>query len=151
MFKRFYLTLIIYELWKTNNKIWTVAGEFQLDRGFIQTIVQSAASFSSGVLHFCEHLDELWPYKNLLMEFIKRLQYNCSPVDLIPLLELDGVKSARAKQLHTAGFKTLEVIARAKDEDLAAAVRNLPLSMARKIIKSAKVTSSSPIFYISFY
>lgn len=116
-----------------------MAGEFNLDRGLVQNLVQSAASFSSGVLHFCEQLDELWPYKNLLIEFIKRLQYNCSPVDLIPLLELDGVKSARAKQLFTAGFKTIELIARSKDDDLVSGVRNLPQSMARKIIKSAKV------------
>ena len=139
VFKRFYLTLVIYELWKTNNEIWTVANEFQMDRGFVQTIVQSAASFSSGVLHFCEQIDEFWPYNNLLKEFIKRLQYNCSSVDLIVLLELDSVKLTRAKQLFEAGYKTLESIASAKDEDLSAKVRNLQIPIARRIIKSAKV------------
>lgn len=70
--KRFYLTLIIYDLWKSNNSIWQVANDFQIDRGFVQQIVQSAAAFSIGVLHFCENLDEFWPYKNLLTEFCRR-------------------------------------------------------------------------------
>ena len=116
--KRFYMTLIIYELWKSNNSIWKVAEEFQLDRGFIQTITQSAATFTSCVLHFCEFLDEFWPYKNLLQDFTKRLQFNCSPVELKPLLELENVKKARAQQLFNAGFKTIEQIAIAKDSNM---------------------------------
>lgn len=139
VFKRFFLTLIIYELWKTNNQIWSVSSEFQLDRGFIQNIVQSAASFSNGVFHFCENLDEFWPYKNLLQEFIKRLQHNCSSIDLIPLLELENVKATRAKQLFAAGYKTIEQIACSKDDDMVSKIRNLQPIAARKIIKSAKV------------
>ena len=135
--KRFYLTLVIYELWKTNNAIWKVANEFQLDRGFIQNIVQSAASFTSGVTHFCEHLDDLWPYKNLLDEFTKRLQYNCSSVDLIPLLELDSVRLARAKQLRMAGYATIEIIAASKPDEMCAKIKNLQLPIAKRIIKSA--------------
>ena len=103
--RRFYITLVIYELWKTNNAIWKVAAEFQLDRGFIQNLVQSAASFTSGVRNFCECIDELWPYKSLLDELTKRLQFNCSSLDLIPLLELDSVRLARAKQLVAAGLR----------------------------------------------
>ena len=84
--KRFYLTLIIYELWKNNKSIWHVSNEFQLDRGFVQQIIQSSASFTSGVLHFCENLDEFWPYKNLLQDLMKRLQYNCSQTELLEIM-----------------------------------------------------------------
>ena len=139
MLKRFYLTLVIYELWKTNNAIWKVSSEFNLDRGFIQNTVQSAASFTSGVLHFCEQIDELWPYKNLLDEFTKRLQFNCSSVDLIPLLELDSVRLARAKQLFMAGYTTVESVAAARSDDMCSKVKNLLPTMARRIIKSANV------------
>lgn len=139
VFRRFYLTLVIYELWKTNNLVWKVSNEFQLDRGFIQQIVQSAASFSNGVMHFCENIDEFWVYKNLLQEFIKRLQYNCSSVDLIPLLELDSVRSSRAKQLFAAGYKTLHDVAVADENDMISKIRMLTLPIAKKIIKSAKV------------
>ncbi|CAF1013243.1 unnamed protein product [Brachionus calyciflorus] len=137
--KRFYLTLIIYELWKTQNSIWKVSSEFNLDRGFVQQIVQSAASFTSGVLHFCENIDEFWPYKNMFSEFTKRLQFNCSSMDLIPLLELEGVRLARAKQLFIAGFKTIEDIAGTNPDDMSAKIKNMIPPVANKIIKSAKI------------
>jgi POLQ-like helicase len=133
------LTLVIYDLWKTNNCIWQVAAEFQLDRGFVQQIVQSAASFANCVLHFCEHLDEFWPYKNLLLEFCRRLQYNCVATELIPLLDLDNVRLARAKQLLDAGYTTLELISIAKPGDLAKKIQNMQYNAAAKIIKSARV------------
>jgi len=135
--KRFYLTLIIYELWKNNKSVWKASSEFSLDRGFVQTIIQQSATFSSGVLHFCENLDEFWPYRNLLQELMKRLQYNCSSAELIPLLELDNVKLARAQQLFNAGFKTLEIIASTKAEEICDKIKNLPLVTAKKIIKTA--------------
>ena len=133
------MTLIINDLWKTNNAIWQVAGEFQLDRGFVQQVVQSAASFANCVLHFCENLDELWPYKNLLLEFCRRLQYNCVAAELIPLLDLDNVKLSRAKWLFSAGYTSLELISNAKAGDLVDKVQNMPLNVANKIIKSARV------------
>lgn len=133
------MTLIIYELWKTQNSIWKVSSEFGLDRGFVQQIVQSAASFTSGVLHFCENLDEFWPYKNMLAEFTKRLQFNCSSSDLIPLLELEGVRIARAKQLYMAGYKSIEDVAGSNPDDMASKVKNMIPAVAKKIIKSAKV------------
>lgn len=131
------MTLIIYELWKNNKSVWKASSEFSLDRGFVQTIIQQSATFSSGVLHFCENLDEFWPYRNLLQELMKRLQYNCSSAELIPLLELDNVKLARAQQLFNAGFKTLEIIASTKAEEICDKIKNLPLVTAKKIIKTA--------------
>ena len=138
--KRFYMTLIIYDLWKSNNSLWKVSNDFQLDRGFVQQIIQSSASFTSGVLHFCENLDEFWAYKNLLQEFTKRLQYNCSAVELLPLMELSGVKLARARQLFNAGFQTLDAVAAADPDDMANKVRNLLPAAAKRIIKSANVS-----------
>ena len=51
--KRFYLTLMLYELWKQKT-IWEVAEKFQQPRGFIQNLLSSAASFASCVAHFCQ-------------------------------------------------------------------------------------------------
>ena len=134
------MTLIIYGLWKSNNSLWDVSNEFQLDRGFVQSIIQSSASFTSGVLHFCENIDELWPYKNLLQEFTKRLQYNCSSMELVPLLEIDNVRLARARQLYNAGYKTLEIIASASPEEMSKKIINLQPTHAKKLIKSANVS-----------
>jgi POLQ-like helicase len=144
--KRFYITLIIYDLWKSNSSMWEVASDYQLDRGFLQNVIQSSASFTSSVLHFCENLDEFWPYKNLLQEFTTRLQYNCSSMELIPLLELENVRLSRAKQLYNAGFKTVEMIALAKASALASSMKNMPLVAAGKIIKSANVRLNPRFF-----
>lgn len=134
------MTLIIYDLWKSNNSLWDVSNEFQLDRGFVQSIIQSSASFTSGVLHFCENIDDLWPYKNLLQEFTKRLQYNCSSMELVPLLEIDSVRLARARQLFNAGYKTLELVAAANPEEMCKKIINLQPVHAKRLIKSANVS-----------
>ncbi len=49
------------------------------------------------------------------------------------------MKLARAKQLYTAGFTTLETIANANASDLVNKIMHMPISAAKKIIKSAKV------------
>ena len=50
---RFYLTLMLYELWKQKS-LWEVADRFQQPRGFIQNLLSSAASFASCVNNFCQ-------------------------------------------------------------------------------------------------
>ena len=70
---------------------------------------------------------------------MKRLQYNCVSTELIPLLELDNVKLPRAQQLYTAGFQSLETIANTNPIDLVNKIMHMPMSAAKKIIKSAKV------------
>ncbi len=151
MVKRFYITLIIYELWKSNNSIWTVSTQFEIDRGLIQQIIQSTATFTSGVLHFCEYLDEFWTYKLLLEDFTKRLQFNCSPMELTPLLDLDTVKQPRARQLFNAGYKNLEMVAIAKEDDMCKKVKNMSGCVAKKIIRSAKVCLKKILFLFKIF
>jgi len=103
----------------------------------VQQIIQQSATFSSGVLHFCENLEEFWPYKTLFQELMKRLQFNCSSVELLPLLELDCVKAGRAQQLYNAGFKTIETIASSKVQNIIEKIKNLPLNTAKRIVSSA--------------
>ncbi|KAL7982128.1 hypothetical protein Chor_001185 [Crotalus horridus] len=86
---RLYLSLILHSLLRETN-IWDVSEKFNIPRGFVQTLLNSAASFSSSVLHFCEELDEFWVYKALLPELTKRLSY-CVKAELIPLMEVAGV------------------------------------------------------------
>ena len=55
------------------------------------------------------------------------------------LLDLENVRLPRAKQLYTAGYKTIEHVASCKPEDMCSKVKGLLLASASKIIKSAKV------------
>lgn len=134
---RLYLSLVLHALLKENN-IWDVAEKFNIPRGFIQTLLNSTASFSSSVLHFCEELSEFWVYKALLTELTKRLTY-CVKAELIPLMEVAGVLEARAKQLYNSGYKTLAHLANANPEMLVKSIEHLSRGQARRIVSSAKM------------
>uniref|UniRef100_A0ACB8E8Y6 Uncharacterized protein n=2 Tax=Sphaerodactylus townsendi TaxID=933632 RepID=A0ACB8E8Y6_9SAUR len=134
---RLYLSLVLHALLKETN-IWSVAEKFNTSRGFVQTLLNSAASFSSSVLHFCEELDEFWVYKALFTELSKKLTY-CVKAELIPLMEVAGVLEARAKQLYNTGYKTLAHLANADPEVLVKMIEHLSRRQARQIVSSAKM------------
>ncbi|NXP53670.1 HELQ Helicase, partial [Heliornis fulica] len=137
---RLYLSLVLYTLLKETN-IWSVAERFNMPRGYVQNLLNSAASFTSCVLHFCEELEEFWVYKALLTELTKRLTY-CVRAELIPLMEVAGVLEARAKQLYNAGYKTLSHLANADPEALVRMIEHLSRRQAKQMVSSAKMLLS---------
>lgn len=134
---RFYLTLMLYELWKQRS-VWEVSEKFQQTRGFIQNLLSSAASFASCVYHFCQELDEFWPYQDLFGNFVQRLSY-CVSSELIPLMEIPGVKLGRAKQMYSVGYRTLAQVANADPEDLVKKIKQIPRKVAQQIVTAAKM------------
>eukprot|EP00058_Branchiostoma_floridae_P018332 XP_002603821.1 hypothetical protein BRAFLDRAFT_124688 [Branchiostoma floridae] len=137
---RFYLTLMIYSLMKQHS-IWDVSEKFEVPRGFLQNLLSSAASFCACVLHFCEALEEMWPLRVLLETLVKNLSY-CVTSELIPLMEVPGVKQGRARQLYKAGYKTLQDLAHAETESLVQNIQHMPRKVAYQIIAAAKVLIS---------
>ncbi|XP_042652258.1 helicase POLQ-like isoform X2 [Tyto alba] len=137
---RLYLSLVLYTLLKETN-IWSVSEKFNMSRGYVQNLLNSAASFASCVLHFCEELEEFWVYKALLTELTKQLTY-CVKAELIPLMEVAGVLEARAKQLYNAGYKTLAHLANANPETLVKMIEHLSRRQAKQIVSSAKMLLS---------
>ncbi|NXO76190.1 HELQ Helicase, partial [Sitta europaea] len=137
---RLYLTFVLYSLLKETN-IWSVSEKFNMSRGYVQNLLNSAASFASCLLHFCEELEEFWVYKALLTELTKRLTY-CVKRELIPLMEVAGVLEARAKQLYNAGYKTLAHLANANPETLVRMIEHLSRRQAKQIVSSAKMLLS---------
>ncbi|NXT24705.1 HELQ Helicase, partial [Syrrhaptes paradoxus] len=137
---RLYLSFVLYGLLKETN-IWSVSEKFNMSRGYVQNLINSAASFASCVLHFCEELEEFWVYKALLTELTKQLTY-CVKTELIPLMEVAGVLEARAKQLYNAGYKTLAHLANANPETLVKAIEHLSRRQAKQIVSSAKMLLS---------
>ncbi|XP_070614174.1 helicase POLQ-like isoform X2 [Erythrolamprus reginae] len=134
---RLYLSLILHTLLRETN-IWDVSETFNIPRGFVQSLLNSAAAFASSVFHFCEELEEFWVYKALLPELTKRLSY-CVKAELIPLMEVAGVLEARAKQLYNSGYKTLAHLANADPEHLVKSVAHMSRTQARRIVSSAKM------------
>lgn len=144
---------MLHDLWQERT-VHEVAETYAVNRGIVQSLITSAASFASGVLKFSEELDEFWAYRELLGQLTKRLSYCCTR-ELIPLMDLPCVKIARAKQLFAAGFKTLESIAIATPAQLTDSIEHLNVRVARQLISSAKVNNDdsentflffSPIF-----
>ncbi|KAM6220941.1 helicase POLQ-like [Rhynchocyon petersi] len=134
---RLYLSFILYTLLKETN-IWRVSEKFNMPRGYIQNLLTGAASFSSCVLHFCEELEEFWVYRALLVELTKKLTY-CVKAELIPLMEVTGVLEGRAKQLYSAGYKSLVHLANANPEVLLKTIDHLSRRQAKQIVSSAKM------------
>nr|XP_011765816.1 helicase POLQ-like isoform X5 [Macaca nemestrina] len=134
---RLYLSFVLYTLLKETN-IWTVSEKFNMPRGYIQNLLTGAASFSSCVLHFCEELEEFWVYRALLVELTKKLTY-CVKAELIPLMEVTGVLEGRARQLYSAGYKSLMHLANANPEVLIKTIDHLSRRQAKQIIASAKM------------
>lgn len=93
---KFFLTLILYELWQLK-PVSDIAVSFQVDRGLVQNLMGSAAIQASAILKFCEELDELWPFVELLRNLTQRLSYCCSN-ELLPLMQLPCVKLVMSTQ-----------------------------------------------------
>nr|XP_034347730.1 helicase POLQ-like isoform X2 [Arvicanthis niloticus] len=134
---RLYLSFVLYSLLKETN-VWSVSEKFNMPRGYIQNLLMGAASFSSCVLHFCEELEEFWVYKALLVELTKKLTY-CVKAELIPLMEVTGVLEGRAKQLYSAGYRSVMHLASANPEVLVKTIDHLSRRQAKQIVFSAKM------------
>ncbi|XP_063105412.1 helicase POLQ-like isoform X2 [Cavia porcellus] len=134
---RLYLSFILYALLKETN-VWGVSEKFNIPRGSVQNLLMSAASFSSCVLHFCEELEEFWVYRALLVELTKKLTY-CVKAELIPLMEVTGVLEGRAKQLYSAGYRSLTHLANADPEVLIRTIDHCSRRQAKQIVSSAKM------------
>ncbi|KAM8939362.1 helicase POLQ-like [Pelodytes ibericus] len=134
---RLYLSFILYNLLKDTD-IWNVSTKFNMPRGSVQSLLSSSASFSSCVLHFCEELEEFWPYKTLLLEVTRKLSY-CVKAELIPLMEVAGVLEARAKQLYSAGYTTLAHLANADPDVMVKSIEHLSKRQAKQIVFSARM------------
>ncbi|KRY09305.1 Helicase POLQ-like [Trichinella patagoniensis] len=140
---RVYAALILRQIWNQHN-LWDVAAAFAVSRGYIQHLIQSAASFASSLLRFCEQMEDLWALKSLLSDFSRALAY-CVRAELVPLMEIQGVQKmtvllqARAIQLYNAGFTTVASVARSDVLTLISSVDHLSMKQAAQMISSAKM------------
>lgn len=94
--KRFYIALILNELWNGED-IFDVSRKYKVNRGVVHKLMQSAASQAYSIFKFCEIFEEYWVFKEILEKFSKRLSYCCS-AELLPLMELPGIKAVSKKR-----------------------------------------------------
>ncbi|XP_053594792.1 helicase POLQ-like isoform X2 [Microplitis demolitor] len=135
--RKFYLSLILNEL-RQNQSLYVVADKYQVNRGKIQNLLSTTASFANSIIRFCEELPEFWAFTELFKTFYKKLIYNCS-VELESFMELPAVKAARAKQIYNAGYKTLQSIASADPKEFQKNINHLSRKDAERITVAAKL------------
>ncbi|XP_070528849.1 helicase POLQ-like isoform X2 [Cardiocondyla obscurior] len=133
---RFYVTLIVHELWN-HHSVYFVAEKYQINRGIIQNLLHTVSMFASSVVRFCQELPEFWTFTEILNTFSKKLSY-CCPLELEKLMELPSVKIGRARQFHTAGYKTLQSIAKANATEIKEKIPYLSDKIVSRIIAAAK-------------
>ncbi|XP_068259491.1 helicase POLQ-like isoform X2 [Nyctibius grandis] len=109
---RLYLSFVLYTLLKETN-IWSVSEKFNMSRGYVQNLLNSAASFASCVLHFCEARA-----KQLYNAGYKTLAHlaNANPETLVKMIE--HLSRRQAKQIVSSAKMLLSEKAEALQEEV---------------------------------
>ncbi|XP_075164699.1 mutagen-sensitive 301 [Haematobia irritans] len=134
---RLYKVLILLDLLHLV-PIPEIAAKYNIERGILQNLSSQATAAASAIVRLCEQVEEFWCFKPLFERVGKKMD-RCGTAELEPLLELPAVKMNRARQLYTAGYKTIEDIAKCRPMELVKSLEHMPLRIAKEIISAAKI------------
>ncbi|KAF2365724.1 DNA-directed DNA polymerase family A palm domain [Trinorchestia longiramus] len=113
--KRFYTALALHDLLQ-EVPLPAVAAKYNINKGLLQSLQQSAATFAGMVKVFSKCLG--WRSLALLVhEFESCLQFGVRP-ELHELVQLEHVSSTTARRLYTAGITTLHKLAKTSHREL---------------------------------
>eukprot|EP00123_Amoebidium_parasiticum_P009624 comp19603_c0_seq1/m.23083 comp19603_c0_seq1/g.23083 ORF comp19603_c0_seq1/g.23083 comp19603_c0_seq1/m.23083 type:complete len:1020 (-) comp19603_c0_seq1:139-3198(-) len=135
--RRFYLTLVLRDL-LSERSVWDIAKKFNLSPGHVQTLMSTSAVFGSMMAAFVKELKGVGWGLGLLMEQLVRRIFHGVKDELLPLVEIQGVKQARARQLFKAGYRTVVDVAGADPSAMCENIKNLFPSQAKAIIRGAR-------------
>lgn len=94
----------------------------QVNRGALQTLQQSAATFAGMVTILCERLG-WYRMQRLLSDFQPRLNFGVQR-ELVDLVRIDGLTADRARYFYNNGFRNAASVAHASIEDIEKILRN---------------------------
>ena len=61
---------MLRQIW-AQRPLWQVAQNFDVPRGWLQSVLQSALSQASSIIRFAERTPSLWALRSLLPEMVK--------------------------------------------------------------------------------
>lgn len=131
--KRFFAALMFLDI-IAERSISEVSKKFLVSRGDIESLIACGASFGSQMVSFCKHMG-WWDLEFLLHKYSQTISAGVRS-ELIPLTEIKGIKSFRAKVLWENGIRTIKQVACVDEKLLETLFKRygyFSLSEARKI------------------
>ncbi|XP_077426796.1 DNA polymerase theta isoform X2 [Vanacampus margaritifer] len=135
--KRFFTTLVLQDLVK-EVPLGAVASKYNCNRGQLQSLQQSAATYAGMVTVFCRRLG--WGNMELLLsQYQTRLSFGVQR-ELVDLVRVSLLTATRARALYAQGLCTVAELARASVTDVEKALRNaVPFKSSKRAVDESEV------------
>ncbi|XP_055965104.1 DNA polymerase theta [Sorex fumeus] len=130
--KRFFTSLVLLDL-ISEVPLKEINQKFGCNRGQVQSLQQSAATYAGMITVFCNRLG--WHNMELLLsQFQKRLTFGIQR-ELCDLIRVSLLNAQRARFLYASGFLTVADLARADISEVETVLRSAaPFKSARKAV-----------------
>ena len=83
--------------------LYEVARRFEVERGPLNALLSEASSNAANLVSFVREINEYSSLESLIAGFVRRLAFGV-PRSLLPVMEIEGIKLSRARQLAAAGL-----------------------------------------------
>ncbi|XP_061833003.1 DNA polymerase theta isoform X2 [Nerophis lumbriciformis] len=135
--KRFFTTLVLQDL-VNEVPLGTVASKYNCNRGQLQSLQQSAATYAGMVTVFCRRLG--WGNMELLLsQYQTRLSFGVQR-ELVDLVRVSLLSATRARALYAQGLCTVAELARASIADVEKALMNaVPFKSSKRAVDESEV------------
>jgi replicative superfamily II helicase len=112
---RFFATLVLRDL-VSEVPLPVIQRKYKILAGDLESAQKDVASSAFNLVSFCREM-EYESLELLLKSLVSRLEFGIKQ-ELTELMEIRGVKKARARALWNAGFKTAKAVATANPQEL---------------------------------
>ncbi|KAM9792728.1 DNA polymerase theta [Neosynchiropus ocellatus] len=138
--KRFFTTLVLQDL-VNEVPLGKVASKYNCNRGQLQSLQQSAATYAGMVTVFCRRLG--WSNMELLLsQYQTRLSFGVQK-ELVDLVRVSLLSAARARALYAQGLCTVAELARASVDDVEKALRNaVPFKSSKRAVDECETEAA---------
>nr|XP_057917242.1 DNA polymerase theta [Doryrhamphus excisus] len=138
--KRFFTTLVLQDL-VNEVPLGTVASKYNCNRGQLQSLQQSAATYAGMVTVFCKRLG--WSNMELLLsQYQTRLSFGVQR-ELVDLVRVSLLSATQARALYAQGLCTVAELARASVAEVEKALRNVvPFKSSKRAVDESEVEAA---------